>query len=94
MARIVRPIKVDAPWDIVGIDVLGLFHQAFYYFSDRVFPVRAVTPAVLCLTFPRTVPRDTTRKLRCDAPHRLLQQMARSISSAEDRRSLCGQMYF
>lgn len=89
MARIVRPIKVDAPWDMVGIDILGSFHQAFHYFS-----VCAVTPAVLCLTFTRTVPRDTTRKLRCDAPHRLLQQMARSISSAEDGCSLCGQMYF
>ena len=23
LARTVRPIKVDAPWDIVGIDIIG-----------------------------------------------------------------------
>ncbi|KAM3868478.1 gypsy retrotransposon integrase-like protein 1 [Diretmus argenteus] len=27
MARTVRPIKVDAPWDIVGIDVIGPFPE-------------------------------------------------------------------
>lgn len=24
LARTVRPIKVDAPWDVVGIDLLGV----------------------------------------------------------------------
>ncbi|XP_069022273.1 gypsy retrotransposon integrase-like protein 1 isoform X1 [Embiotoca jacksoni] len=27
LARIIRPIKVDAPWDIVGIDILGPFPE-------------------------------------------------------------------
>lgn len=36
LARTVRPIKVDAPWDIVGIDIIGFclnsFHQVIYVF--------------------------------------------------------------
>lgn len=36
LARTVRPIKVDAPWDIVGIDIIGEYMKIFvsaWFFS-------------------------------------------------------------
>uniref|UniRef100_A0A3Q2TVU5 Gypsy retrotransposon integrase-like protein 1 n=1 Tax=Fundulus heteroclitus TaxID=8078 RepID=A0A3Q2TVU5_FUNHE len=56
LARTVRPIKVDAPWDIVGIDFLGPFTETQHgntsvvlfidYFSKwpEAFPVPAADP--------------------------------------------------
>lgn len=63
MARIVRPIKVDAPWDIVGIDILGLFHQAFYSFSDCILSLRCDT----CCPLPH-VHQDRSQRHNKETP--------------------------
>lgn len=41
-----RPIKVDAPWDIVGIDIIGIgfgsFRQMISFLQDIFFPHTSV----------------------------------------------------
>ncbi|XP_077943428.1 gypsy retrotransposon integrase-like protein 1 isoform X1 [Gasterosteus aculeatus] len=57
LARTVRPIKVDAPWDIVGIDITGLrlisFDSIFLFCAISLHTLR---PASCCLSLPGPFP--------------------------------------
>lgn len=66
LARTVRPIKVDAPWDIVGIDIIGKYMKTFvsaWFFS----PGSDACSFFLLLT--RAFPGDPARQHQCYGPH-------------------------
>lgn len=93
LARIVRPLKVEAPWEIVGIDVLGSF--ICWFVCSCCVCVPSPRPSVcLYIVFTRTVPRDQARQHQRHSPHRLLHQVARSFSSAEDGHTLSCHVHF
>lgn len=69
LARTIRPIKVDAPWDIVGIDFIGPFTETHHgnknviiiidYFSKwpEAFPIQAADPPSVARCIPKCIYR-------------------------------------
>lgn len=104
MTRIIRPIKVDGPWEVIAVEILGIcfilfyiiklghLHFFHYKLGQDTYTVCKLSSIlyIFCMCVIRSISWDSAnREHTCGCNHWLLQQMGGGIPSAAERFHLC-----